>query len=219
MKNEIYEYSCPSKRITTKKLETDKTTTPKDDLVGYISIFFILFVFSLPMLLTRIWFWSIVFVTYIILLFFSRVDKDPYSKTMLFFGSTTLYLCVVLSYLVITESFKRFQVSSLPSLLILSAFCVVFYEIIVLINIVFKRYTARAKNEKISPAIYTTVGVSCGGIIGALVSRQISPHLEKSLWSVWLGLITCSLLFSVSFLFFQKYILYKVIRKKKDSHL
>lgn len=213
MKNEFYEYICPSKRITQKAIQTNTNTSKKEDLMGYIATFFILLVFSLPMAISQVWLWSMVIVGYIILLLICKLDKDPYSKTILFFGSTTLYLCVVLSYLIITESYKKFQISSFFTLFILTIFCVAFYEILILANILLKRYTARMTNKKSYPTIYTSIGTFCGGIIGYLIARRISPYLEKSLWSIWLILIACSLLFTISLSFFQKYILYKILYK------
>ena len=213
MKNEFYEYVCPSKRITKNQVESSKGTSKKEDLIGYIATAFVLLVFSLPMAISRVWLWSIVLVLYIVFLLVCKMDKDPYSKTMLFFGSTTLYLYVVISYLIITESYKRFQISSIILLLILMIFCVIFYEILVFVNICLKRYTARMRNKKNHPMIYTTIGTFCGSIIGSLIARRISPHLEHSRWSVWLVLIACSLLFTISLSLFQKYILYKILYK------
>lgn len=211
MKNEIFEYVCPSKRITKNQVSSNKLK--KDDIIGYLSTFFILLVFSLPMAISKISLWSIVFISYLILLVICKVDKDPYSKTMLFFGSTTVYLGIVLSYLIITESYKRFQISSLPTLLILTMFSTIFYEILVCVNVALKRYTARII-KKSHPTIYTTIGTFCGAMIGSLIARRVSPYLKDSLWSVWLVLIACSLLFSVSLSFFQRFILYKVFHEK-----
>ena len=211
MKNEIFEYVCPSKRITKSQVSSNKLN--KDDIIGYLSTFFILLVFSLPMAISKISLWSIVLISYLILLVICKFDKDPYSKTMLFFGSTTVYLGIVLSYLIITESYKRFQISSLPTLLILTMFSVIFYEILVCVNIVLKRYTARI-TKKSHPTIYTTIGTFCGAMIGSLIARRVSPYLKDSLWSVWLVLFACSLLFSVSLSFFQRFILYKVFHEK-----
>ena len=213
MKNEFFEYVCPAKRITKNQIDSNKSKTKKDDIIGFFATFFILFVFSLPMAISKIGLFSIVLISYFILLVACKIDKDPYSKTMLFFGSTTLYLGIVLSYLIITESYKRFHVSSLLTLLVLTIFAVIFYEILVCVNIVFKRYTPRL-TKKSYPMIYTTIGTFCGAIIGSLIARCVSPYLEESLWSVWLVLIACSLLFTVSFSLFQKCILYKIFYKK-----
>lgn len=213
MKNEFYEYACPLKRITRKQIETNTSNSKKADLIGYSATFFILLIFSLPLAISRVCLWSMILVVYIASLLICKADKDPYSKTILFFGSTMLYLYVVLSYLIITEAYKRFQISSLPYLFILTVFCVVFYEILVLANILLKRYTARIIKGKNYPSIYTTIGTFCGSVIGSLVARRISPHLANSLWSVWLVLMACSLLFTISLSFFQKYILYKVLHK------
>ncbi len=211
MKNDFFEYVCPSKRIT--KNPDDSSKMRRDDVIGYFSILFILLVFSLPMAISQTGLWSVVLISYLVLLAVCKVDKDPYSKTMLFFGSTTLYLGIVLSYLIITESYKRFHVSSLPTLLVLTIFSVIFYEILVFINIILKRYTSRL-TKKSHPTIYTTVGTFCGAVIGSLISRHVSPHLKESRWSVWLVLIACSLLFAVSLSLFQRCILYKVFYKK-----
>ena len=213
MKNDFFEYVCPSKRIAKNQVDSNKNKSKKDDIIGYFATFFILFVFSLPMAISQTSLWSIVLISYLILLFVCKVDKDPYSKTMLFFGSTTLYLGVVLSYLIITESYKRFHVSSLLTLLVLTIFAVIFYEILVCVNVILKRYTARL-TKKSHTMIYTTVGTFCGAMIGSLIARYVSPHLKESLWSVWLVLIACSLLFTVSLSFFQRCILYKVFYKK-----
>lgn len=218
MKSEFYEYACPSKRITKKQIGAGKRCIKKEDLIGYSAIFFVLFVFSLPMALSRIWLWGMVLVAYIVLLVICKVDKDPYSKTLFFFGSTILYLCIVLSYLIVTEAYKKFQISFLFSYFVLTIFCVVFYEILVFVNILFKRYTARINNKKTFPAIYTTIGTFCGGTLGSLVAYKISPHLENSFWSVWLVLISCSLLFTISLSLFQKYILYKALYKKISEY-
>lgn len=218
MKNEFYEYACPSKRITKAQIETGKKKPQKEDIIGYSATFFVLLVFSLPMAISQVWLWSVVLVAHIILLLICKVDKDPYSKTMLFFGSITLYLCVVLSHLIVVESNKRFQISSLPLLFILIVFCVVFYEILVLFNILLKRYTGRIKSKKSHPTVYTTIGTFCGSAIGFMAARKLSPNLEKSLWSVWLVLIACSLLFTIAFSFFQKYILYKTLSRNRNSY-
>ena len=213
MRNEFFEYVCPSKRIAKNQVASNKKKSKKDDIIGYTATFFILFVFSLPMAISQTVLWSIVLISYFTFLFLCKIDKDPYSKTMLFFGSTTLYLGVVLSYLIITQSYKRFHISSLLTLLILTIFAVVFYEVLVCVNIILKRYTARL-TKKSHPTIYTTISTFCGAVLGSLIARYISPHLKESVWSVWLVLIACSLLFTASFSFFQKYILYKVLYKK-----
>lgn len=214
MKNEFYEYIFPSNRVKKEGNETTKDkTTKKDDLIGYCATFFVLLVFSLPMAISQTFIWSLTLLGYIVLLIMSKFDRDPYSKTLVFFGGTALYLCVVLSYLIITESFKRFQTSFIPSLLILAIICTITYEIILFINILLKRYSAKLKHKNKHPAIYTAVGTFCGGIIGSVIARKISPHLANSHLSVWLVLIACSLLFSISISFLQKYVLYKVLYK------
>lgn len=213
MKNDFFEYVCPSKRITKNQVDSNKNKLKKDDIIGYAATFFILLVFSLPMAISKIGLWSIVLISYFILLVVCKVDKDPYSKAMLFFGSTTLYLGIVLSYLIITESYKRFHSSPFLTLLVLTIFAVIFYEIFVCINVVLKRYTARLV-KKSHPTIYTTISTFCGTIIGSLIARHLSPYLKESLWSVWLVLIACSLLFTLSLSFFQRCILYKVFYKK-----
>lgn len=217
MKNEFFEYVFPSKRITKNQVDSNRKRVKREDFIGYIATFFILLVFSLPMAISKTSLWSIVLVSYFIFLFLCKVDKDPYSKTILFFGSTTLYFGIVLSYLIIIESHKRFHFSYLPTLLVLTVFSVIFYEIFVCANVIFKRYTARA-TKKSHPTIYTTIGTLGGTVIGSLKSRYVSPHLKESILSVWLVLIACSLLFVISFSFIQKYILYKALYKRINEN-
>lgn len=216
MKNEFFEYVCPLKRITNNQVNSDRKVSKKDAIIGYVSIFFILFVFSLPMAITKTFIWSIVLILFFSLLFLCKVDKDPYSNTMLFFGSTLLYLGIVSSYLIITESYKRFNISYKHALFLLTIVAVIFYEILVCLNIFLKRYTARY-NKKSYPMIYTTIGTFCGTVIGCIIAHYATPYLEKTTWSVWLVLIACSLLFTISISFLQKYILYKILHKKIDK--
>ena len=211
MKNEFYEYVCPSMRMTREKAEANKTSSIKETLIMNLALFSILIIFSLPMALTRFWLWSIISAICVVLFIISKIDKDPYSNTLCFLGSITLYLSVALSYLIITESYKRFQISALPPLLILTAICVLAYETTVFFNILFKRYTRKTISKNNAPTIYTSIGVSGGVVIGFLIARLMSPYLIKSLWSVWLVLIGCALLFTVSVFCFQRIILYKAL--------
>lgn len=217
MKNEFYEYVCPSKRMTREKAEVNKTISKKEDLIIHITLFALLLVFSLPMAMRMFWLWSIISAVYIVLFIISKIDKDPYSNTLCFLGSATLYLSIALSYLIVTESYKRFQISSLPPLLILTGICVASYEATVFIKILLKQYTARATKRKTTASLYTGIGVSGGVIIGFQIARLMSPYLIKSLWSVWLVLIGCALLFTVSVFCFQRIILYKALYKKANN--
>ena len=101
----------------------------------------------------------------------------------------------------------------------LASFIITSLEFIVgyFVNIVFKRYTARV-TKKSYPMIYTSIGTFCGTVLGSLIARRVSPYLKESIWSVWLALIACSLLFAISFSFLQKYVLYKVFYKKINAN-
>ena len=217
MKKELYEYVYPPKKLMGQQVTNGKRRAifKKEDLIGYISVGFIFLAFSIPMALSLTWQWLIIFTMYIVTLIICKIDKDSYSGFLLLVGASMTYLGIVLSYLIVVESFKRFRFSATIPLIILSAVCILCYETIVSLNILTKRYSARNNSQKSYPAIYTTVGTFLGGIIGGLIARKVSQHIANSFWSIWLALIACALLFVTAFSFFQKYILCKIL--KKDS--
>lgn len=207
IRDEIYEYACPQKRATQKTSKKEHS-----DIVGYISIFIVVFMFSLPMAIAKTLVWCAIFGIYVIVLVFNRFDKDPYSNFLLFIGLTLAYFGTVLSYLIVDGSYKRFQYLSIVPLITLTIICIICYDIFVLINMVLKRYTAKNYNKKSYPALYTSLGTFMGGMFGCFVAQELSPQIENSLWSVWIGLLTCALSFAIAFSFFQKYVLYKLLK-------
>lgn len=216
MKEELYAYAYPylKKNMIKHQVVFNKK---KNDLWGYVSISFFLLVFSLPMAITKIWLWSIVFVVYVSTLIFNKRDTDSYSKILLYAASSLAYLGIVVSYLIVNASMARFQYSCMKQLILLTVFCIAFYDIGVFINILLKKYTKRLYGQNTYPAIYISIEVFIGGIIGTFISRKLSTHIVDSLWSVWLVVIGCALLFMTAFSLFQKYTLYKILGKKFDK--
>ena len=219
MKKEFYEYVCPSKRMTREKLEATKNANKREDLIGYGAFFFILLLVSIPMAITQVLTWSIVVIIYMTTLLISKLDKDPYASTMLFFGSSSLYWYIVLSYLFVTEAYKRFQLSVFSPLLIFSVVGFVSYEMLVFINILFKRYTARLTNKKTHSTTYTTIWIFLGCSIGTLIARYVSSNLDKSIRpAVCITLVGSSFLFAVSVALIQRYLLYKILCKSMNKN-
>ena len=138
MKNDFYEYACPSNRMTREQYEANKSKTKKGDLIGNGAIFFVLLLFSLPMALSETLAWCIVSACYVTLLIVNKAkDNDPYSSFFLFFGASTAYLGIVLSYLIIDGAYKRYGYSCWRLLILLSVVLILCYECSVFFNILF----------------------------------------------------------------------------------
>ena len=73
MKNEIYEYACPKRRMTAKQAELNKKDK-SDDLVGYLFLLPILVVFSLPMALSETLLWVMVLGVYLVIFIFNKIS-------------------------------------------------------------------------------------------------------------------------------------------------
>lgn len=218
MKDELYEYACPQKRMTPQRaaVEQRHPHAKINDWIGYISLLLVLLLFSLPMAISKTLSWSVVFGVYVVLVVSNKIkDKDPYSSFLLFFGVTVAYLGIMGSYLIITGAYDRFQYSCLGLLVVSSVIFVVCYECSVLLNMLLKKYTARIQNSKKHPAINTATGTFIGGVLGSLIAKRLSPLIATSLWSVWIVLIGCALLFAVAFAFLQKYVLYRILKRTK----
>ncbi len=217
LKSELLEYAYPKKRIeaTQKQYKTSKTA----DIFGYLGLAFVLVLCSLPMLFNNLWLWSIVFALYLTAVIICIICKDKHEKNMLIFGSTLAYFGITFSFFIANEAFKRFQISVTAPLLILSAFCVLCYEIMVIINVLYKKYSAKNNNLKSYPARASALGISAGSLIGWLIAKKITPAIEKSLWSVWILWIGMAFLFVLAISFLQKYVLYKILKPKKDTLL
>ena len=213
MKNEIYEYACPKRRMTAKQAELNKKDK-SDGLLGYLFLLPLLVIFSLPMALEETLLWCMILGVYLVVFILNKItDKDPYSNMLMSFGATIAYFGVVISWVIVSETYKRFDYSCLSSVIIMSVIGVAFYEGSVLFNILTKKYTARNQNNKIYPAVNTTVGTSVGFTLGSLIVRKIAPQIAESFLSVCIGVIICSLTYTVAFAFLQKYLLYKLFKK------
>ncbi len=89
----------------------------------------------------------------------------------------------------------------------------------VIINVLYKKYSAKNNNLKSYPARDSALGIFAGSWIGWLIAKKITPIIEKSLWSVWILWIGMALLFVLAISFLQKYVLYKILKPKKDTPL
>ena len=158
--------------------------------------------------------WLAVFAVYLLILLLWRKDKDPYSF-FLFLGSTMFYLGIVISYLVISVASEKFQVSVLVPLIILSTTCIVCFESVVCLNILFGKYTARyKKGKKHHSNSKTTLGIIIGTIVGAILVKITRPAIADSHLLIWIGLIGCALLYLLAFAFLQRYLLYKIFKNE-----
>ena len=214
MTDEWYEYACPQKRMTAQRAAAEQKHphAKGHDIIGYVSLLFILLVFSLPMAISKTLSWCIVFIVYVVLVVLNKIkDKDPYSSFLLFLGATLAYLGIVVSDLIVTGAYERFQYSCLGLLIISSVAFVICYECSVLVNMLFKKYTKRLQSNKSHPAINTAIGTFIGGCLGSLLAKRFSPLIATSLWSVWIVVVGCALLFATAFALLQKYILFKLL--------
>jgi len=219
MKDELYEYACPQKRMTAERLQAEKGNRKPQtiDRIGYVSALFVLGVFSLPMALDNTLLWGMVLTVYLAVMIVNKVmDKDPYSGFLLSFGATSAYLGVVVSYLIIDGAYDRFEYSCLGLLVAMTAVLVACYECTVLLNMYLKRYTARLRNNKNHSAVLTAIGTVAGGVLGRILAKVISPWISGSLWSVWLVVLGCALLYMLAFSFFQKYLLYRILKNRAE---
>jgi len=216
---EIYEYACPSKRMTREKLNAKKTDkkTRMGDIVESIMLVLIILIFSVPLLIYNTLFFIISSSLYILILLVNCIDKDPYSKLFLNCGASLLYLGTNWSYITFCIVKKDFQYSCIKELIIITISLIISYEIMVCINIALKKYTAKLKNKTTSTSsTYTTTATIGGGFIGGMIAKIISPHLSGSL-KIWILIITSAILIAVSIFFFQKYLLYKILKNRKPS--
>ena len=219
MKNELYEYACPQKRMTAERFEAEKKkqNTQTNDRIGYISIFCGLGVFSLPMALDNTLLWVTILAVYLTILIVNMIkDKDPYPRFLLSYGATLVYLGIIISYLIIDGAYDRFGYSCWGSLIGMTVILVVCYECSVLLNMLLKQYTARAHSKKSHPAMHTAIGTAVGCMIGSFLAKVISPQITTSLWSVWLVVLGCGVLYMLAFSFLQKYLLYKILKKHQN---
>ncbi|MBQ9777681.1 MAG: hypothetical protein IJW22_02030, partial [Clostridia bacterium] len=210
IKEELYEYIRPSKRLRTK---SKRANAIKSDLIMYAMIMVVLVIYSLPLFLEKTLLGCLLFGAYIVALILNLMDKDPYTSLFFYLGVTLLEFAIVISYMVVGSSVERFELRATFPLILFTVILILFYEFFVLYNILSRRYTA--KNEKKSyPAGYTALGTLTGGLIASRLVSRFSPLLADSVWTIWIGLFTCALCFSGAFICFQKYLLYRFTKEK-----
>lgn len=210
MKDEFYEYICPRKRV----LNRDSAINKKADIIGKISIVFILVTFSLPMAMNIPIFWGIISGVFVAILIFNKFDKDPFSSFLLDLSTTIGYFGIILVFLPLNTLDRNTQFLALKALIVLSVFGITCFELLFFVNMLLKKYTARNNpNRKILPSMYTTIGTFLGCGLGSFLARRLLSRLSTDT-ALWIVLIVGALLFAFAFSFFQKYILYKALSKK-----
>ena len=166
-------------------------------------IWFLLFVFLVPILISKIWVGLGIFSLYIVLYFCIKNEDNKNNKALLNFGIFLLFLGLEFSVLLIM------QYKVLQELIITTCTFVVVYEIVFAIKIKQKIYSQKPKVQKrwvkLLPLICGGTGVWCG--------KLLANNVENTDFKLWIAIPLCSILIVGAVSFFQKMITYKIIKK------
>jgi len=204
MRQELYQYSISLKKRTENLGNTNTA-------VGNVCMFVLVALFGVFTAFLNIWISLIIIVSYTALFVYNRREKDRYAKILFDLGLFIFYLSLEMSVLF------NSQPSFIGIFLIALFICLVFYEIKVYLSLKHKKYSLKnAKKNSALVAILGTLTLLCGSI-GLKLGKSIGRNDRGSEEVIWLGAIIVSLLFVVSISYLQKYTVYKVLERKRNS--
>ena len=189
MKTELYHYAIS---LNSKNL----SDTP------HFCIWILLSIFLIPILILKLWIGVIILSSYIVLCLGVKTENDKYNKALLNYGLFMLFLGIESSILVLM------QYKIIKSLIMTVFILVVFYEIIFSLKIKLKIYSQKVKSKM---AWVNIISLICGGI-GVWCGRFISDIVQDTNLKLSMVVIFCSFLFVGAITFFQKFLVYKIIK-------
>ncbi len=189
MKTELYHYAI--------SLESKNLSD-----IPNLCIWILLSIFLIPTLISNIWIGIIIFFLYIVLYLCVKNENNKYNKVLLNFGLFLLFLGIECSLLVLM------QYKIIKSLIMTVFILVVVYEIIFALKIKLKIYSQKVKSKK---AWDNIISLICGGT-GVWCGKLLANNIENTDLKLWIVIFLCSVLNVGSVTFFQKLLVYKILK-------
>ena len=190
MSQEWYEYAISIKKRTDNKLKKASS----------FMTYLILVVFSLPLLKYNVWYWLILTISYCLFLFYISKEKDNYAKAL-----CDIAITIIIIGLELLSMISISGTNIIPAI-IYTIIGITSYEILVSIKIRKQAYSVytNEKSKKEKHLVSSGVVIGCG--LGYFLVRKHSPSLLFFLLS-----LVSAMLFVVAIVFFQRYVIYKII--------
>jgi len=191
MKTELYHYA-----MSLNSKELSETKTPN------LCIWILLSVFLIPILISNIWIGLITASSYIVLCLCVKRENDKYGKELLNSGLFMLFLGIEGTFLLII------QYKIIKLLMVTIFILLVVYEIIFAFKIKLKSYSQKDKSKR---TWINVLSLICGGT-GVWFGKMLANIPESNEFKLWIAIISCSVVIVGSVSFFQKYLIYKVVK-------
>lgn len=213
MKEELIAYATNTLIYSNAK-KSNQSFLFSDTTLG-VCVAIVLGVASIPLLFKRLYIWIALLILWILMLVFRAKEKDAYIKAILIDVMSILSFSIFCSF-VLLQSQKADSFSPL-SLIVISAFYLLLYEIFILIRIKQKKYSHRKqsvfskKSKESNPRLIYSV--SClGGFGGVILSRLTSNLIPSFIYRI-VFVNGISLLWLCGCILIQKYLILKILNK------
>ena len=211
IKEEIYCYAYKEDYVeNTKDIELGK----KESTIVYTILFVFAILFSLPILVENIILWSLISGFCIVTFLFNRREKNAYLKSLINIVIGLFYAGFIVACDLDIVSHIKFQISRKSELIITPILGFLIYDIGVIINIVRKKYSTK-KQDGIKTKTTRNTRDYMGALLGTLIARLLSRNFGDTPALDWILILTSSILFVLSLVFLQKYLICKIFYNRR----
>ena len=213
MKEELIAYATNTLIYSNAK-KSNQSFLFSDTTLG-VCVAIVLGVASIPLLFKRIYIWIALLILWILMLIFRSKEKNAYIKAILIDGMSILSFSIFCSF-VFLQSQKSDSFSPL-SLILISAFYLLLYEIFILIKIKRKKHSynkqpVRAQKEKKTNTKLIALISTLGAIGGVVLSKTTSNLIPHSIYQIIFVIGIC-FVWLCGCILIQKYLILKILNK------
>ena len=207
MKKELLEYATYTEIYKNKQ----KTNYPVlfSNIVVAILALILMAVSSIPLLLSKLWLWIVLLALWIFALLYSKIEKNDYMRAILIDGMYLTYVSLFLSYILV--NFVKDDAGnslSLP-LIIVTVLFLTIYEIVVIIQIIKKKYSNPKQSKNEGNNLISTLSL-VGAFSGILLYKLFSKSISYSMYQI-IFIVIIGSMWLCAFILLQKYFILKVL--------
>lgn len=216
MKKELFEYATNT--LPYKQPQKIDNSLFFSNKVLAICVFFFMIISSIPLMVSKLWLWVILFALWMLMLLYRKKEKKQYMRSILIDGMFLVYMAYFSSYISVKFLNLKTEKSCLLPLVIITVFYLTVYELVILIKIIRKKYsnnqqnvesqTDKNKNQTLISAIS-----SIGAFGGIIFYKLFANSLPYSIYQIFL--VACvGVLWLCGLILMQKYFILKILKFK-----
>jgi protein-S-isoprenylcysteine O-methyltransferase Ste14 len=216
MKKELFEYA--SNTLPYKQPEKTDISLFFSNKAWTICVSFFMIVLSIPLLISKLWLWIVLFTLWILMLLYRRKEEKQYMRSILIDGMFLIYIACFASYISVKFLNLKTERSCLLPLIVITGFYLTVYELVFLIKIIQKKYSnnnqdIESQNDKNKNQTLISVLSSVGVFLGIISYKLFGKSIPYSIHQIMLVAFVGSLWLG-GFILIQKFFILKILKFK-----